>query len=86
MTYIPRHLVTKLIPNKFKAIKIVALEARRLNDRARTYNVSLPGKITTLAVDRLIEGKVDYYDMKERARQARLEMEQEQEQEQEGEE
>ena len=75
MTYIPRHLVTKLIPNKFKAIKIVALEARRLNDRARTYNVSLPGKITTLAVDRLIEGKVDYYDTKERARQARLEME-----------
>ena len=75
MTYIPRHLVTKLIPNKFKAIKIVALEARRLNDRARTYNVSLPGQITTLAVDRLIEGKVDYYDTKERARQARLEME-----------
>jgi len=79
MTYIPRHLVTKLIPNKFKAIKIVALEARRLNDRARTYNVSLPGKITTLAVDRLIDGKVDYYDTKERARQVRLEMEQEQE-------
>ena len=75
MTYIPRQKVTALIPNKFKAIKIVALEARRLNDRARTYNVSLPGKITTLAVDRLIEGKVDYYDTKERARQARLEME-----------
>ena len=93
MTYIPRQKVTALIPNKFEAIKIAALEARRLNDRARTYNVSLPGKITTLAVDRLIEGTVDYYDTKERARQARLEMEmememeqeQEQEQEQEGE-
>ena len=91
MTYIPRQKVTALIPNKFEAIKIAALEARRLNDRARTYNVSLPGKITSLAVDRLIEGKVDYYDTKERARQARLEMEmemeqeQEQEQEQEGE-
>ena len=31
MTYIPRHKVTALIPNKFEAIKIAALEARRLN-------------------------------------------------------
>ena len=77
MTYIPRQKVTKLIPNKFEAIKIAALEARRLNDRARMYNVSLPGKITTLAVDRLIDGKVEYYDMKERARLARLEREEE---------
>jgi len=77
MTYIPRHKVTKLIPNKFEAIKIAALEARRLNERAHTYNVSLPGKITTLAVERLIDGKVEYYDIKERARQARLEREQE---------
>ena len=77
MTYIPRQKVTQLIPNKFEAIKIAALEARRLNDRARTYNVSLPGKITTLAVERLIDGKIEYYDVKERARKARLEREQE---------
>jgi len=77
MTYIPRHKVTALIPNKFEAIKIAALEARRLNERAQTYNVALPGKITTLAVDRLIAGKVEFYDIKERARQARLEREQE---------
>ena len=77
MTYIPRQQVTALIPNKFEAIKIAALEARRLNERARMYNVSLPGKITTLAVDRLIEGKIEYFDMKERARQVRLEREQE---------
>jgi len=77
MTYIPRHKVTDLIPNKFEAIKIAALEARRLNERARLYSVGLPGKITTLAVSRLIDGKVEYYDLKERARQARLEREQE---------
>ena len=77
MTYIPRHKVTDLIPNKFEAIKIAAMEARRLNDKARTYNVSLPGKITSIAVERLIDGKVEYYDLKERARQARLEREQE---------
>jgi hypothetical protein len=79
MTYIPRQKVTQLIPNKFKAIKIAALEARRLNERARMYNVSLPGKITTLAVDRLLDGKIEYYDQKERARQVRLEREQEDE-------
>jgi DNA-directed RNA polymerase subunit K/omega len=79
MTYIPRQKVTKLIPNKFQAIKIAALEARRLNERARNFNVSLPGKITTLAVDRLIDGKVEFYDQKERARLARLERELEEE-------
>jgi len=79
MTYIPRHKVTNLIPNKFEAIKIAAMEARRLNDKARTYNVNLPGKITSIAVERLIDGKVEYFDMKERARLARLEREQEEE-------
>jgi DNA-directed RNA polymerase subunit K/omega len=77
MTYIPRQKVTSLIPNKFKAIKVAALEARRLNERARNFNVALPGKITTLAVSRLIDGKVEFFDQKERARQARLEREQE---------
>lgn len=79
MTYIPRHKVTALIPNKFEAIKVAALEARRLNDRARMFGVSLPGKITTLAVSRLIDGKVEFYDVKERARLARLERELEEE-------
>ena len=73
MTYIPRHKVIALVPNKFKAIKIAALEARRLNERARMFEVTLPGKITTLAVDRLIDGKVEWYDQKERARQVRAE-------------
>ena len=79
MTYIPRHKVIKLIPNKFQAIRVVALEARRLNDRARMFGVDLPGKITTLAVNRLIDGKVEFYDQKERARLARLERDQEEE-------
>ena len=66
MTYIPRHKVTDLIPNKFEAIRVVSLEARRLNARARTLDVSLPGKITTLAVERLLTGKVSWYDRRER--------------------
>ena len=79
MTYIPRQKVIARIPNKFEAITVAALEARRLNERARMFGVSLPGKITTLAVDRLIDGKVEYYDKKERARLARQEKEQEEE-------
>lgn len=75
MTYIPRQKVTRIIPNKFAAIKVAAMEARRLNERARMFNVALPGKITTIAVQRLMDGKVEHYDAKERARQARLEKE-----------
>lgn len=75
MTYIPRQKVTRIIPNKFAAIKVVAMEARRLNERARMFNVALPGKITTIAVQRLMDGKVEHYDAKERARLARLEKE-----------
>jgi DNA-directed RNA polymerase subunit K/omega len=66
MTYIPRKNVTDLIPNKFEAIRVASLEARRLNARARTLDVSLPGKITSLAVKRLLEGKVSWYDRRER--------------------
>jgi DNA-directed RNA polymerase subunit K/omega len=66
MTYIPRQKVTDLIPNKFEAIRIAALEARRLNARARSLDVALPGKITTLAISRLLSGKVSWYDRRER--------------------
>lgn len=79
MTYIPRQKVIARIPNKFEAITVAALEARRLNERARMFGVNLPGKITSLAVDRLIDGKVEYFDKKERARLARLEKEKEEE-------
>jgi len=81
MTYIPRHKVTDLIPNKFEAIKVAALEARRLNARARTLAINLPGKITSLAVDRLLDGKVDYFDRREREREAKAALQAQQEQE-----
>jgi len=81
MTYIPRKPVTDLIPNKFEAIKVAALEARRLNDRARMLGLSLPGKITSLAVQRLLEGQVVYYDERERLAQLQAEKMEEQEEE-----
>lgn len=78
MTYIPRQKVLALIPNKFEAIRVAALEARRLNARARTLSVNLPGKITSLAVSRLLDGQISYYDKREREAQVRAERQQEQ--------
>ncbi len=73
MTYIRRKDVTDVIPNKFEAIKIAALEARRLNDRARALGVTLPGKMTTTAIQRLIDGKVEYFDQRDRLLEAQEE-------------
>jgi DNA-directed RNA polymerase subunit K/omega len=72
MTYIRRKDVTDKIANKYEAVKVAALEARRLNERARSLGVSLPGKLTTLAVQRLIDGKIEPYDRLERASQLQL--------------
>ncbi len=74
-TYIRRKDVTDKISNKFEAIKIAALEARRLNDRARSVNATLPGKLTSIAVQRLIEGKISFYDQRERLAQLQEEQE-----------
>ncbi len=81
MTYIPRHKVTKLIDNKFEAIKVAALEARRLNDRARMLGINLERKITSVAIERLLNGKVRYFDEKERTASLQAETEKAEEQE-----
>lgn len=74
MTYIPRREITALIPNKFEAIRVLALECRRLNDEFRAQEaVEIEGKITTMAVKQMLEGKVTYYDAKERREQERSE-------------
>ena len=73
MTYIPRRDVTDVIPNKFEAIRVLALECRRLNDELRQREESTDHKITSLAVDRLREGSIQYYDARERREQERSE-------------
>lgn len=74
MTYIPRREITSLIPNKFEAIRVLALECRRLNDEIRAReDGEVEGKLTSLAVQQLLEGKVTYYDAKERREQERSE-------------
>lgn len=77
MTYIRRRDVTDKISNKFEAIKVMALESRRLNDRARSVGIVLPGKLTSIAIERLVEGKVEHFDQRERAAQLLEEQEEE---------
>ena len=77
MTYIRRRDVTDKISNKFEAIKVMALESRRLNDRARSVGIVLPGKLTSIAIERLIDGKIEHFDRRERAAQQLEEQEEE---------
>jgi DNA-directed RNA polymerase subunit K/omega len=73
MTYIPVDQILRRIPNKFEAIRVAALECRRLNDRYQAMQDPPERKITTLAVERLIDGRIDYYDSRERREQERSE-------------
>ncbi|HKI84923.1 MAG TPA: DNA-directed RNA polymerase subunit omega [Candidatus Krumholzibacteria bacterium] len=73
MTYIPVYRILEHIPNKFEAIKVAALECRRLNDKLQALEINEERKITTLAVERLIDGKISYYDARERREQERSE-------------
>jgi DNA-directed RNA polymerase omega subunit len=75
MTYIPVNKILDHIPNKFEAIRVIALECRRLNAKLQAE----PGepddeeKITSVAVERLIEGEVQYFDARERREEERSE-------------
>lgn len=71
MTYIRRKDVTDVVANKFEAIKVMSLEARRLNERANVLDISLPGKITSNAVQRFIDKKIATYDIAQRRRELR---------------
>ena len=73
MTYIPRREITARIPNKFEAIRVLALECRRLNDMMRAREETTDRKISSMAVERLFNDQVDYYDARERREQERSE-------------
>jgi DNA-directed RNA polymerase subunit K/omega len=75
MTYIPVNRILVHIPNKFEAIKVAALECRRLNEQLQaTEGIDdHEEKITTMAVRRLMDGHVHYHDARERREQERSE-------------
>jgi len=48
------------IENRYEAIRVIAREARNINNILRFSGQELDEKPTTLAVNRLIEGKLEY--------------------------
>jgi len=73
MTYVPVKEILQHIPNKFEAIRVLALECRRLNDRIRAAEIPDDEKTTSLAIEHMIDGEVTYYDARERREQERSE-------------
>lgn len=73
MTYVPVKDILDHVPNKFEAIRVLALECRRLNDRLRAAEAVDSTKTTTRAIDNLNQGSVSYFDARERREQERSE-------------
>jgi DNA-directed RNA polymerase omega subunit len=48
------------VPNRYEAIRIAAKEARRVNALIKLSGEEIEEKPTTIAIRRLIEGKVKY--------------------------
>jgi DNA-directed RNA polymerase subunit K/omega len=52
--------ITEVIPNRYEAVRIMAKEARRINTLIRLSGEEIEEKPTSIAMKRLIDGKVKY--------------------------
>jgi DNA-directed RNA polymerase omega subunit len=52
--------ILEVIPNRYEAVRIMAKEARRINTLIRLSGEEIEEKPTTIAIKRLIDGKVKY--------------------------
>jgi DNA-directed RNA polymerase subunit K/omega len=52
--------ITEVIPNRYEAVRIMAREARRINTLIRLSGEEIEEKPTSIAMKRLIDGKVKY--------------------------
>jgi DNA-directed RNA polymerase omega subunit len=52
--------IMERVPNRYEAIRIMAKEAQRINRLLLAANEELADKPTTIAMKRLINGKVKY--------------------------
>ena len=50
----------KIIKNRYEAIRVMAKEARRVNTLIRVSSEEVEDKPTTIAMNRVIDGKVKY--------------------------
>ncbi|HER44311.1 MAG TPA: DNA-directed RNA polymerase subunit omega [Candidatus Eisenbacteria bacterium] len=56
----PMERILKEIPNRYEAIRVMAKEARRVNRLIRKAGEELEEKPTSIAMNRVIEGKVKF--------------------------
>jgi DNA-directed RNA polymerase subunit K/omega len=52
--------ITEVIPNRYEAVRVMAKEARRINTLIRLSGEEIEEKPTSIAMKRLIDGKVKY--------------------------
>ena len=52
--------ILETIDNRYEAIRVIAKEARRVNTLIRLSGEEFDEKPTTIAINRMIEGKVKY--------------------------
>ena len=52
--------ITEIIANRYEAVRVMAKEARRINTLIRLSGEEIEEKPTSIAMKRLIDGKVKY--------------------------
>ena len=52
--------ILEVVPNRYEAVRIMAKEARRINILIHLSGEDIEEKPTTIAMKRLIDGKVKY--------------------------
>ena len=52
--------ILETVPNRYEAIRVIAKEARRINAIIKRSGEEIENKPTSIAINRLVEGKVKY--------------------------
>lgn len=56
----PMENILKVVPNRYEAIRVMAKEARRINSLIRKAGEEFEEKPTSIAMNRVIDGKVKF--------------------------
>ena len=52
--------ITRNVDNRYEAVRVLSKEARRINDAIKFAEGEIDEKPTTIAINRLVEGKVKF--------------------------
>ena len=52
--------ITRNVDNRYEAVRVLSKEARRINDAIKFAEGEIEEKPTTIAINRLVEGKVKF--------------------------